>query len=222
MTSDHGDYSGDYRMVEKWPNGLDDVLVNIPLIGKVPNSTVKGMHFRAPTESFDLFETVLDLTGINRTFVSFGVSLLEQMQNGKEGDLHRNVFSEGGFHYDNVVLPCGSDHICDPRNIYWPKNAEQASNTGTGCPRSVMIRNLNYKIAYRAQPFVSEFYDVVADPMEAKNLWNTNDANLIGIKNELMMNLTTWYLQTADLVPILTDPRGLAPPSPDTSSKKEL
>ena len=42
------------------------------------------------------------------------------------------------------------------------------------------------------------------------------------MKNELMMNLTTWYLETADLVPILTDPRGLPGPSPVVNSKAEL
>eukprot|EP00483_Globobulimina_turgida_P003646 UN03652 len=154
------------------------------------------------------------MANINRTFVTFGVSLTEQFMHGTEGDLNRNVFSEGGFHYDNVLFPCGSDHICDPKNVYYPKNAEQIMNNGTGCPRSVMIRNLNYKIVYRKKPFVCEFYDVVNDPTETKNLWDTSDANLMSIKSELLMNLTTWYLETADLVPILTDPRGFPPPSP--------
>eukprot|EP01084_Bolivina_argentea_P016630 31102_1 len=224
LTSDHGDYSGDYRMVEKWPAGLDDVMINIPLIGKLPGSKVKNIHIKAPTESFDIFETILEVANINRTFVTFAHSLMDQFMNGYEGDLSRNVYSEGGFHYRNVLFPCGSDHICDPKNIYYPKNAEQVMNNGTGCPRSVMIRNLNYKIVYRKKPFISEFYDVINDPIEKNNLWDTTDANLLMIKSELLMNLTSWYLETADLVPILTDPRGFPPPSPATSSgpKKDL
>ena len=218
MSSDHGDYSGDYRMVEKWPAGLDDLMVNIPLIGRLPKSAVKNVHIRAPTQSFDMFETILESANITRTFVTFGVSLREQFMQGKEGDLSRNVFSEGGFHYTNVLFPCGSDHICDPQNIYYPKNAEQIINNGTGCPRSVMIRNLEYKIVYRKSGFVSEFYDIGNDPTETHNLWNTKDATLLNIKSELLMNLTQWYLETADLVPILTDPRGFPGPSPAVSS----
>ena len=29
--SDHGDYAGDYGLVEKWPSGLEDVLTRVPL-----------------------------------------------------------------------------------------------------------------------------------------------------------------------------------------------
>ena len=36
--SDHGDYAGDYGLVEKWPSGLEDVLTRVPLIVRAPQS----------------------------------------------------------------------------------------------------------------------------------------------------------------------------------------
>ena len=36
--SDHGDYAGDYGLVEKWPSGLEDVLTRVPLIIRAPQS----------------------------------------------------------------------------------------------------------------------------------------------------------------------------------------
>ena len=34
--SDHGDYAGDYGLVEKWPSGVEDVLTRVPLIVRTP------------------------------------------------------------------------------------------------------------------------------------------------------------------------------------------
>eukprot|EP01113_Clastostelium_recurvatum_P038107 TRINITY_DN5653_c0_g1_i1.p1 TRINITY_DN5653_c0_g1~~TRINITY_DN5653_c0_g1_i1.p1 ORF type:complete len:349 (+),score=60.44 TRINITY_DN5653_c0_g1_i1:37-1047(+) len=32
VMSDHGDYAGDYGLVEKWPSGLEDVLTRVPML----------------------------------------------------------------------------------------------------------------------------------------------------------------------------------------------
>ena len=37
-SSDHGDWAGDYGLVEKWPNAFDDDLTKVPLLIRVPNS----------------------------------------------------------------------------------------------------------------------------------------------------------------------------------------
>ena len=197
-------------------------MIDIPLIAKMPYQTIKNKHYKAPTESFDIWETMLEIAQINRTFVTFAHSLMDQFYNNKDGDLFRNVFSEGGFWQDNVIFPCGSDHICDPTNIYYPKNLEQVYNNGTGCPRSVAIKNMNYKIVFRKKPFISEFYDLSIDSIESNNLWNTSNITLINIKSDLLNNLTEWYLHTSDVVPILVDPRGFPPSQPTNKNKIEL
>jgi len=35
-SSDHGDFSGDYNMIEKWPGGADDILTRVPLYARIP------------------------------------------------------------------------------------------------------------------------------------------------------------------------------------------
>ena len=34
--ADHGDWAGDFGLVEKWPSGLDDCLTRVPLIIRAP------------------------------------------------------------------------------------------------------------------------------------------------------------------------------------------
>ncbi len=34
--ADHGEWAGDYGLVEKWPSAMDDCLTRIPLIARVP------------------------------------------------------------------------------------------------------------------------------------------------------------------------------------------
>lgn len=229
MTSDHGDYSGDHRMVEKWPGGMDDSLIHIPLVASIPNSPINGKSIRVKTttQSFDIGETMMDLANINRTYVTFGTSLKDYLMNGEtKVNEDKLAFSEGGFYWPYMVLPCGDDHLCDPKSLYYPKNAEEQQFNGTGCPRVVAIRNVNYKIVYRGTNGydISEFYDLKNDPKELNNLFYNDSISqqLKDAKNRLMSNLTNWYLLTADITPILTDPRGLPPAGPSYLSSQSI
>ena len=55
--SDHGDYAGDYGLVEKWPSGLEDVLTRVPLLARIPNGKA-GHVVSAPVQLFDVVPTV--------------------------------------------------------------------------------------------------------------------------------------------------------------------
>ena len=57
VTSDHGDFAGDYNLVEKWCTGLDDIMTRVPLIARVPGGS-RGHVVNAPVQSFDLFYTL--------------------------------------------------------------------------------------------------------------------------------------------------------------------
>ena len=39
VCSDHGDYAGDFGLVEKWPSGLEDCLTRVPLMARIPGGT---------------------------------------------------------------------------------------------------------------------------------------------------------------------------------------
>ena len=90
------------------------------------------------------------------------------------------------------------------------------SDTGNGSPRCAMIRNAFYKYVFRPLG-LNEFYDLEKDPLQQDNILNTNkQSQYQNIINEMMMNLTSWYVLTGDLTPILMDPRGIPPPAPAT------
>ena len=99
-SSDHGDFAGDYGLVEKWPGGADDVLTRVPLIARIPGGA-KGKVARGPVQTADIMETMLDLAGVESEWVRFAESLrgvLEsEVGDEREDDLSRMVYSEGGF-----------------------------------------------------------------------------------------------------------------------------
>ena len=103
VTSDHGDFSGDYHLVEKWPGGLDDILTRVPMIARIPGGA-KGHVVEEPINSFDLFATLTDMAGVNVTHVHFARSFLPQLK-GEKGNESRTVYSEGGYYYYREFEP---------------------------------------------------------------------------------------------------------------------
>merc|ERR1719161_233823 len=76
--SDHGDYAGDYGLVEKWPSGLEDVLTQVPLIARIPGVTEhnKGKTWKEPVQLFDVMPTVMETAGIRVKHDHFAKSLV--------------------------------------------------------------------------------------------------------------------------------------------------
>jgi choline-sulfatase len=58
VTSDHGDYAGNYGLVEKWPSGLEDCLTRVPMIGRVPGAK-QGVVGTDMVEMYDVMQTFL-------------------------------------------------------------------------------------------------------------------------------------------------------------------
>ena len=129
--SDHGEWAGDYGLVEKWPSGLDDCLTRVPLIVRAPG--VQAGHVVCePVECFDIMPTTLDLAGVECRHTHFARSLLPQLE-GAAGDATRMVFAEGGYdvHEPHCFegLPGGAQDVGDdPRGIYYPKGQQQQAH----------------------------------------------------------------------------------------------
>jgi choline-sulfatase len=205
--SDHGDYAGDYGLVEKWPSGLEDVLTRVPFIVRTPGGA-RGHAVREPVEMFDLMPTVLKLAGVPARHTHFARSLAPQL-GGAPGDPGRAAFAEGG--YDTCEPHCfegrsagdqagrGEDHV------YYPKGRLQQDHPESVC-RAVMIRTMTHKLVRRPGG-VSELYDLVADPYELDNLWGRPKA--AAAQRELERRLLDWFVGTSDAVPHNEDPRGL-------------
>mmetsp|Transcript_45736 Transcript_45736/g.99370 ORF Transcript_45736/g.99370 Transcript_45736/m.99370 type:complete len:553 (-) Transcript_45736:346-2004(-) len=215
FSSDHGDFGGDFHLIEKWPGGADDILSRVPVYARIPGASpaTRGFVSKAPISLFDVPHTICELAGIDVTGdgsgkygINFGTSLIPQLLHAQEGDMSRFVYSEGGFGFWNEVFPMGSDHLKpnDVMNLYYPRALEEMSDNGNGSPKWVMRRNLTHKVVYRPRGD-SELYDMVSDPRELNNLWD--DPAHKGTRDSLVAGLLEWLVQTVDVSPMHADPR---------------
>jgi len=104
VSSDHGDWAGDYGLVEKWPSDYSDPLTRVPLLVKAPGNKA-GHVVEGSVEMFDLMPSVLELAGLSPEHTHFARSFVPQLQ-GEAEDKDRLVFAEGGY------------EICEP--AYYP------------------------------------------------------------------------------------------------------
>ena len=221
FSSDHGDFAGDFNMIEKWPGGADDVLTRVPLFARIPGGAA-GAVIRSPVSLFDVPHTICALAGINVIGdgsgphgINFATDLSPQLRTGEEADLNRFVYSEGGFGFVNELFPMGSDHVAnDPHGMYYPRAMEEMSDNGNGSPKWAMRSNRTHKLVFRPRG-ESELYDFTTDALELSNLWGTPAAS--SLQAEMMAGLTEWLLQTGDVTPMHTDARG-PPPFPYPAS----
>lgn len=209
VTSDHGDWAGDYGLVEKWPSGLDDTLTRVPLIVRTPGGA-RGHVVREPIEQFDLMATVLELAGVEARHTHFARSLVPQLR-GAAGDPDRAVFAEGGYDPHEPLCFEGHGSAGDvplrPGHLYAPKALQQQEHRQSVC-RSAMVRTMRHKLVRRTHGR-SELYDLATDPLELRNLYD--DSAHAGLRSQLETRLLEWYIRTADVVPWNEDPRGLPP-----------
>lgn len=212
VIADHGDYAGDYGLVEKWPSGLEDVLLRVPMIAKVPGG-VAGQVSHGLVQHMDVMPTILDVAGISVQHMHYGVSQLSLLM-GAVGvnDTGRDaVFAEGGystaeprnFEGDCTDPVRGGAGNCDPSAIYYPKAFQEWHEKLTVC-RSAMVRTGEYKLILRSDPLDgdhdSEFYDLLADPLELANQYT--NASYAGPVAALSKRMLQWLLQTADANPL--------------------
>ncbi|MGI6570219.1 MAG: sulfatase-like hydrolase/transferase [Caldicoprobacterales bacterium] len=152
ISSDHGDWAGNYGLVEKWPNAMDDDIVRVPLLIKTPNGA-RGHVVNEQVELLDIMATVLELAGIKAEHTHFSQSLVPQLS-GSPGDKDRAVFCEGGYDihephcFEGYPKGRGSINLRDPAHIYYPKALQQQEHPESVC-RTTMIITLNYKLVKR-------------------------------------------------------------------------
>lgn len=207
LFSDHGDWAGDYGLVEKWPSGLDDCLTRVPLVARVPG-LARGHVVSEPVELFDIMATILELAEIPAQHTHFARSLVPQL-GGAPGDRERAVFAEGGYdpHEPHAFegRPESLAGFRDPSHIYYPKGRLQQDRPESVC-RCTMIRTRTHKLVRRPLG-VSELYDLVADPRELRNVYGQPE--YATVQHALEQRLLDWYVHTSDVVPFDENPRGL-------------
>lgn len=207
VTADHGDWAGDYGLVEKWPSALDDTLTRVPLIIRAPGARA-GHVVREQVELFDISATVMEMAGVEARHTHFARSLVPQLK-GAPGDTERAVYAEGGYdlHEPRSFEGRWADYDIprDPTHIYWPKGLLQQERPLSVC-RATMVRTLEHKLIHRPAER-SELYDLQQDPQELCNVYD--DPAYAGVRAALERRLLDWSIRTADVVPWDEDPRGL-------------
>lgn len=197
--SDHGDYTGDYGIVEKNQNTFEDPLSNVPLLIKPSkNFKVIPRKTKAFAELLDIPATIAEMADIEIPYTQFGNSLLDVVAGL---DFHRDaVFCEGGrLHSENHA----KDPLPPKQSPYWPRLQVQQSD-GPEHTKACMIRMDNMKYTMRLYE-KDELYDLDSDPMELNNI--IDDENYSEIKFKLKERMLKFYMETCDTVPIKKDIR---------------
>ncbi len=205
--ADHGDFTGDYGLVEKTQNTFEDCLTRVPFIIKPPRGTaLKPRVSEAIVELVDFSATVYEITGIDPGYTHFGKSLIKVL--GGETDEHREAaFCEGGRLYgETQAMEWESlKNISKPEDTpYWPRMSLQISDEKPYLGKAAMCRTRSYKYVRRLYE-KDELYDLKKDPREIHNVIDdpAYSETLFRLK-ELMAN---WYMETCDVVPFDTDRR---------------
>ena len=203
--SDHGDFTGDYGLTEKTQNTFEDCLTNVPLLIKPPAGYKLDPGIsESLVELVDFYATVLDMTGTTASHDHFGRSLLPVLAD-RSFKIRDFVCSEGGRlgKEKHCAEGCDPEEASWRRNVvYWPRYAAQWDDEAHA--KGTMIRTDRYKYIHRSGAR-DEFYDLVSDPGERRNL--IDDEEYKDVILSLKLKLLDWYQDTADVVPYKIDSR---------------
>lgn len=202
--SDHGDFTGDYGLVEKTQNTFEDCLTRVPLIVKPPADTPIQPGIRDQlVELIDFTATAYEWAGLKPGYDHFGRSLAPLIAGAAEE--HRDaVFCEGGRRFGEVqAMEQGSASFHDPSGLYFPRVQLQGSEAGEHS-KATMCRTRDYKYVRRLYE-LHELYDLRRDPGELNN--RIDDPEYADILADMRERLLTWYQTTCDVVPYKTDVR---------------
>lgn len=193
--TDHGEYLGDYGLVEKWPSGLDPQLTQNPLIISVPGAA-QGQVCDEMVEMVDLLPTLLELAETEASHTHFGKSLVPLLHdsNGSHRDM---AVSEGGFRSGDREL------LEVPGWIYEQKGRlqrEQVELVG----KATCVRTKSWSYVHRLYE-QDELYDRSDDPYETTNLVDSIEHS--DALEAMRRRLLDWYLDTSDVIPWEADPR---------------
>ncbi|MEZ4610161.1 MAG: sulfatase-like hydrolase/transferase [Caldilineaceae bacterium] len=204
--SDHGDWAGDYGLVEKVAQRRGGCAHACH--SSCARRGAAGHVVDEPVELFDVMATTLELAGIEAQHTHFARSLVPQVH-GAAGDPDRAVFIEGGYarHEPHCFegMANRDQFARDASHIYYPKGRLQQDHPDS-VGRTVAVRTMTHKLVRRPTG-VNELYAYDDDPRELDNRYG--DPALADVQRALESRLLDWSIQTSDVTPFDQDPRGL-------------
>lgn len=230
VLSDHGDFAGDYSVVEKAQNCFEDCLTRVPFLIKPP----KGVELDAGisdsmVELVDFYATAMDFAQAVPGHGHYGKSLRPVLAN-RAAELRQYAFCEGGRNPGETQ--CDEYHgeagESRPADVYWPKKMAQLDDEAHA--KATMIRSKRYKYISRTLGG-DELYDLCADPGERVN--RIGDPALESVRQELQTAMLKWLQTTSDVVPpdydrrmteemLWNKVRGLVPPIHEDDVRQKI
>lgn len=203
MFSDHGDFTGDYDLVEKSQNTFEDCLTRVPFVIKPPKDVrLKSGISDALVELVDFPATVAEMADISLNYSHFGKSLLPLIAG--ETQEHRDaVFAEGGRRAGETHCMDVTEENVNPHFLYYPRASLHRSE-GPEHTKATMCRTKRYKYVQRLYE-TDELYDLQKDPGEIQNVIHL--AEYADVLAEMKDRLLYFYQDTNDVVPMERDQR---------------
>lgn len=189
--SDHGDYAGQYGLVEKWDTHLCDCLTRT-VFGMVGDGIPPGARAAGFSQSIDFLPTVLDWLRLPFPERIHGRSLFPAMFGEPVRDC---VFATGGHD------PCSRRRFnADTQGKRGPDGKQLTyARYPEAMARAAMVRTGTHKLVVR-ETGERELYDLQVDPMELRNL--AADPSTAPIELELQRRLSQWLLETSPDPPL--------------------
>ena len=205
LFSDHGDFTGDFGIVEKAQNMFYDCLTRVPMVIKPPkgHECMPGIR-DSLVELIDFYATALDFAGVSSPHNQFGKSLRKLLSSEK--GVHRDaVFCQGGRRKGEIeASERESTSALTPEGLYWPRVGLQQLDDPPYHSKGTMIRTKDFMYVQRLYE-KDELYHLEKDPRETRNL--IDDPNYADTLDALKDRLLHWYQETGDVVPLKTDSR---------------
>ncbi|GAB4469902.1 MAG: sulfatase-like hydrolase/transferase [Armatimonadaceae bacterium] len=192
LLSDHGDFAGQYGLVEKWDTVFSDCLMRVPFAIRAPGLPA-GREYAGLSDHTDLAPTLCELLEMPPLPGMHGSSLAAMVR----GEVAREaVFADGG-HEDAMLTEFAGatgQRWCEPGDNGRRKAKQETYHQfPDSMMRSRMVRTERYKLVVRLRGD-GELYDLAADPWELQNRWH--DATLREVRADLMERLLRWNLAT--------------------------
>ncbi len=164
--SDHGDFTGEHRLLQKFNAGYDGCC-RVPLIMAWPGTSIAGRHCSQPVNLADIPSTLCELAGLPRMAMDQGVSFADQLTSAEPAKRPYTVVTSGLYGESLTMkdIPNFEGHRWDVepdgRWCYDPPHRFGG--------RMYVVRSERYKLITR-QDQSDEFYDLLEDPWETRNL----------------------------------------------------
>lgn len=191
---DHGDFAGQYGLLEKWDTAMQDCIMHVPQLIYSPDLP-HGIKIDTLSEHTDIAPTILEMLEIKaqEDWIIHGESLLPIIRGEKKKEA---VFADGG-HEDAMIKRFNRDVYekrKDGRIIPSTHGKQEVyAKFPDTMARTKMIRTDLWKLVIRLRGG-NELYNLQNDPDELINLYDNPQYN--DIKSELMLKMIEWCLRT--------------------------